>query len=120
MGKAKKLTEKLSDMMPLNEMASYREGKTGIRNTIFISPKGRAKHPPRIKVAIDPPTSFSPSGNSVSVQLDDFSVRGKAECPAELLSDITKFIELNRQAIIDYWEYRISTDDLSDRLKPIR
>jgi hypothetical protein len=38
----------------LEEMVPYGKNITGIDNTIFISPKGNARHGPRIKIAIDP------------------------------------------------------------------
>jgi len=116
MSKASKLLE---DMMPLEEMSSYPEESTGIHNTIFISPKGRAKHAARIKVAIDPPTSFSPRTKSISVQIDDYSVRGSVSYSSDLLSKVKQFIDLNKQVIMDYWEYKITTPELTSRLKSI-
>ena len=38
----------------LEHMASFRHQRTGIDNTIFLSPKGHARQAARIKVAIDP------------------------------------------------------------------
>ena len=119
LNRAQRLIETFHDMMPFNEMASYPEKKTGIHNTIFISPKGNAKHAARIKVAIDPSTSLSPFSKSITVQVDDYTVRGDSKISAELLDKIKKFIDLNRQVILDYWEYKIFTDELSDRLKSI-
>src|SRR5262245_48607874 len=44
----------------LQEMVSYRKNVTGVAHTLFISPKGNARHGPRVKVAIDPPDSLDP------------------------------------------------------------
>jgi hypothetical protein len=33
--------------------------------------------------------------------------------------DAHDFIELNREALLDYWEKRIDTDELRQRLKPL-
>jgi len=123
MTKAKELTEKLShatpDMMPMEEMASFRKKATGIDNTIFLSPKGGAKHAARIKVAIDPPDSISPSSGCISIDVSDFLVRGTLKVPADLYTKLKKFIDINRSVIIDYWNYKISTDELSDKLKKV-
>lgn len=119
LNRVQRLIETFHDAMPFNEMSSYPEKDTGIHNTIFISPKGNAKHAARIKVAVDPPTSLSPFSKSISVQVDDYTVRGDSKISAVLLSKIKKFIDLNRQVILDYWEYKIPTKELSDRLKPI-
>jgi hypothetical protein len=35
-------------------MASFRWDSTSVNNTIFLSPKGYARHAARIKIAIDP------------------------------------------------------------------
>jgi hypothetical protein len=32
---------------------------------------------------------------------------------------VQQFIELNREVLLDYWEYRILTDELQRRLKSI-
>jgi hypothetical protein len=45
-------------------MVSYGKNVTGIDNTVFISPKGNARHGPGLKVAIDPPNSVSPHGKT--------------------------------------------------------
>ena len=124
MTKAKELTEKLShatpDMMPIEEMASFRKKTTGIDNTIFLSPKGGAKHAARIKVAIDPPDSISPSSGCVSIEVSDYAytILGVL-VPTDLAAKLKKFIDINRSVIIDYWNYKISTDELSDKLKEI-
>jgi hypothetical protein len=101
----------------LEEMVSYGKNITGIDNTIFISPKGNARHGPRLKVAIDPPDSISPHGKNASVSFDGSSVG--EPIPRKLFEQVMKFIELNRDTLNDYWEYRILTDELQNRLQPI-
>jgi hypothetical protein len=32
---------------------------------------------------------------------------------------VTQFIELNHDVLVDYWEYRILTDELQGRLRAI-
>jgi hypothetical protein len=100
----------------LEEMLSYRKGVTGVENTIFISPKGNTRHAPWIKVALDPPLSVDPRSKTASVAIADRAVVA-GELPPELLGEVQRFIDANRDVLLDYWEYRIDTDELRRRLK---
>ena len=103
----------------LEEMTSFRKEDTGVDNTIFISPKGFTQHAPRIKLAIDPPDSFDPRGETASVMIDGgHVVAGKV--PSKLLEQVRQFLELNRAVLLDYWDYKIGTTDLVRRLKSIK
>jgi hypothetical protein len=112
------LADALAEEELLEEMVSYHAETTGIHNAIFISPKGNTRHAARIKVAIDPPVSFDPRGETASVAIADGRVvAGKV--PAALLGDVQRFIELNRAVLLDYWEYRIGGTELQRRLVSI-
>jgi hypothetical protein len=52
------------------------------------------------------------------VSLQGDVVAGEIEPP--LLQQVREFIERNREVLIDYWEYRIDTDELRRRLSPRR
>ena len=112
------LADQLAEEELLEEMVSYRKDVTGIENTIFISPKGNTRHAPRIKVAIDPPLSVDPRSKTASVAIADGSVVA-GEVPPWLLDQARRFIDANRDVLLDYWEYRIDTDELRRRLKAI-
>jgi hypothetical protein len=99
----------------LQEMVSYRKNVTGVDNTVFISPRGRARHAARVKVAIDPPDSLNPACRTASISMDGDVVAGEIE--PSLLRQVKAFIERNREVLIDYWEYQIDTDELRRRLK---
>jgi hypothetical protein len=102
----------------LEEMLSYRKNVTGVNNTIFISPKGNTRHAARIKLAIDPPDSVDPRGNTASIAIaDGATVAG--DVPPALLEQVQRFIDANRAVLLDYWEYRIDTDTLRRRLKSV-
>jgi hypothetical protein len=103
----------------LEEMVSYRKDVTGVQNTIFISPKGNTRPAPRIKLAIDPPLSVDPRTKTASVAVADGTVVA-GEVPPWLLDHAHRFIDANRDVLLDYWEYRIDTDELRRRLKPIQ
>jgi hypothetical protein len=115
---AEALADAVAEEEALEEMVSYRKNVTGVSNTVFISPRGRARHAARIKLAIDPPDSLDPSqGKQASVAVHDGVATG--EVSAALLREARTFIELNRAVLLDYWNYKISTDELQRRLRSI-
>jgi hypothetical protein len=111
------LADALAEEEMLGEMASFRKAVTGVDNTIFVSTKSGVRHGPRIKLAVNPATHVSPSGDTASVNFDGEVTAG--QLPSDLLRQAQRFIELNRQTLLDYWEERISTDELRQRLKRI-
>ena len=99
------------------ETLSFRKDTTGVDNTIFISAHaGNAAHGPRVKVAIDPPDSLDPRGNVATVTLDGAVI---GELDPQLLRQVLRFMQTNRQVLLDYWLYRIDTDQLRQRLQSI-
>ena len=86
------------------EMVSLRGNITGINNTLFISPRDRS-----IKVANNP-SSLDPRHGTTSISIDG----GFAAGPIEplLLYQVRDFIVRNRQALTDYCDYRIDTNEL--------
>jgi hypothetical protein len=106
-----------TDYDETQNMASLRTQRTGVENTIFVSPRGRARHAPRIKIAIDPPKSFDPTARTASMAIHDYAVDG--ELPASVARQARQFIERNRDALLLYWRAEIDTDELLERLQPI-
>src|SRR5579864_6239884 len=90
------LAEQLAEEELLN-MASFRKVKTGVTNTIWVSYKGRHRHAARIKVAIDPPDTLDPAGESASFTIHDGEVVA-GDPPIWLRKQVAQFIELNREA----------------------
>jgi hypothetical protein len=103
----------------LGDMASYRSDVTGVDNTIFLSSRANSRHAPRMKIAIDPPDSLGPGSKTASIALHDGSVVAGEHVPAALLRQVQQFIELNRDALLDYWNETIDTRQLDRRLKSI-
>lgn len=103
------------------DMVSLLKDDTGIDNTIFISTKGYvgSRHGPRIKIAIDPPHRFLSGGKQASMSIHDYSVTSDEDVSPILVRQMKMFIELNRQVLLDYWEGRIATRDLLNRVKSI-
>jgi hypothetical protein len=99
----------------LEETASFQKGATGIPNTLFISPKGNARHAPQIKVAIDPPDSVDPRSENATIDFDG-NVVARRIAP-DLLRQVRQFIAVNRDVLESYWKYEIDTDQLRRRLR---
>ena len=112
------LSDQRAEEELLEEIVSYRRDVTGIENTIFISPKGNTRHAPRIKIAIDPPLSVDPRSKTASVAIVDGTVIA-GEAPTRLIEQVRRFLDANRDVLLDYWEYRIDTEELRRRLKAI-
>lgn len=111
------LADELAEQEQLEHMVTYRKNVTGVDNTLFISPKVHARHAARVKVAIDPST-VSATSKTASVSIhNDAVVAG--EIPPHLLDQVQRFIALNKDVLLDYWEERLDTDGLRNRLKAI-
>ena len=97
-------------------LASFRKNTTGVDHSIWLSTKGGPL--PCIRVASDPPDSLDHAGKVAHVAVHDGSVV-EGDMPAEVLEQVQEFIELNRGAVMSYWNDEIDTFDLVGLLKPI-
>lgn len=110
-------TDKSDDF--LFEMANYRQKDTGLPMIIWVLEKGKAQHGPRIKVnathshKLDIDTAIS-----VTIDDDPRCVAGGDLSGADL-KEVRKFIELNKDALLDYWHYRIGGGDFVARIKKV-
>jgi hypothetical protein len=103
----------------VEQTASHRKDMTGIDHTVFICAKGHTRYSPRLKLAIDPPDTVDPRSKTASIAIKDAAIVAGEDVPAPLLDQVRRFIGLNRGALLDYWEYRIDTEQLRRRLKPV-
>jgi hypothetical protein len=113
------ISDELAERELAGDMVSYRKNKTGIDNVIFISPKGYTRHTARIKVAIEPPHSLDTTTKTASIEISSGEVVAGELSDTQLLKQVQKFIELNRPVLIEYWNNKIATDELTERLKPV-
>jgi hypothetical protein len=112
------LADDLAEEELLQEMSSYGKRTTGIDNTIWISPRGNTRHAARLKVAIDPPHAIKPGGKDATVAINDGSLM-EGNMPPNLLKQVQQFINLNRDVLLEYWNYEIKTDEMEQRLKKV-
>ena len=64
------------------------------------------------------PDSVDPRGKTASVAIGDATVVA-GDVPPRLLEQVRQFLEANRDVLLDYWEYRIDTEELRRRLKSV-
>jgi hypothetical protein len=112
------LAEQLAEEEELTaDMPAYRKNVTGVDNTLFFSVKF-PRDVPRIKVAIDPPTHLDRYGKNVSIAIDDGRILA-GDLSSQVHKQVIRFLDLNRQVLMDYREQRIADDELRERLRAI-
>jgi len=103
----------------LFEMANLSPALTGLPMIVWISERGRARHDARVKVSVVHGRRARPDRTaSVSVRptVEIVAVQGLEGRDMEL---VRRSIELNREAIIAYWNGNLLTDEVIARVKPV-
>lgn len=101
------------------DMANLSPERTGLPMVVWVSQRGRAKHDARVKVSLVPGRRMVPERTTaVSVRPTVEVVAGEP-LPTMELDAVRKWVEANRQAIIDYWDGELFTDELLERLTRI-
>ncbi len=119
-------TKIVSDKVPppldegdeLFEMANLYPDTTGLPMTVWVSPRGNARHDVRIKVNMT-------HGNHMDI--DNTAVVAVRPAPRILAGQLSaadaqavfQWISLNSEALVAYWDGQIDTARLIYRLKPI-
>ncbi|QTN20761.1 hypothetical protein HZ989_06875 [Brevundimonas sp. AJA228-03] len=105
----------LEEENELFEIANLYPEDTGLPMTIWVSPKGNARHDARVKVS-------TVHGNRMTLdQLAVVAIRPEPRLVhgALIASDerlVTEWISKNRDALIAYWDGEIGTRKLMQRL----
>src|SRR5271156_154738 len=102
----------------LYEMANLYPRTTGLPMTVWVGPRGNARHDVRIKVNMS-------HGNQMNV--DNTAVVGVRPGPHLIAGRLTaedqrlvfEWMEINATAIIAYWDGDIDTAELIQTLKPL-
>ena len=109
------LAERLSNSFSNNnedllyEMANLYQADTNLPMIIWISPKGNAKHGPRIKVAVNKSHKAN-IGDSVSISIsDDPKIVAGKDLSFEYFKLARRFVLLNKDLLIKYWNYEITS-----------
>jgi hypothetical protein len=101
----------------LFDMANLRPERTGLPFVVFISQRGGARHDVRVKIAQT--AKIRPSEMvTVALRPELRVVRGRLDAPD--LALLRRWIELNREVLIGYWDGDIEyTEDAIAALLPI-
>ncbi len=102
----------------LFEMANLYPRTTGLPMTVWVGPRGNARHDVRVKINMT-------HGNQMNI--DNTAVMGVRPSPhliaGQLSSDderaVAAWVTLNEAAIIAYWDGDIDTVQLAGLLKPL-
>jgi hypothetical protein len=92
---------------------------TGLPVTVWVSPRGRARHAARIKVCRIPGNRMVPSNTAVvGIEPEPRLIEGTL--PDRYLSPVMQWIALNRETLLAYWNGEIGTGALIHRLQRAR
>jgi hypothetical protein len=105
-----------SDDDELFEMANLFPRTTGLPMTVWVSPRGNARHDARIKVHITHGNQMNPANTAV------VGIRPAPHLIAGQLSPddqrpVFQWVSLNTDALIAYWDGQIDTIELGNRLR---
>ncbi|MBI1251848.1 MAG: hypothetical protein GC189_10280 [Alphaproteobacteria bacterium] len=102
----------------LFEMANLYPRDTGLPMTVWVSPKGRARHDARVKVC---------RTHGDRMNADDTAVVAVRPAPALLHGELSAkdeaavlaWVQLNADALIGYWDGDISTVEFVQRMQRV-
>ena len=103
----------------LFEMANLFPHRTGLPMTVWVSPRGGARHDVRIKVNLTHGNQMN-AGNTaaIGVRPAPHMIAGRLAPEDQRL--VFEWIALNTVALVAHREGQIDTIDLGERLKPIQ
>jgi hypothetical protein len=106
----------LADDLDLFEMANLYPRTTGLPMTVWISPRGGARHDARVKVnTVHGPSMDISKAATVGIRPAPAHLNGPPLSSADL-ARVSNWIALNEPALIDFWEGRIDTSEALARL----
>lgn len=106
------------DNRDLFEMANLYPDETGLPMTVWVSPRGNARHDVRIKVNMTHGKQMNISNTAV------VAVRPAPRLIAGRLSPddaqaVFEWVKLNTDTLVAYWDGRIGTIQMARALKPL-
>jgi hypothetical protein len=103
----------------LHEMANLYPDSTGLPMTVWVSPRGNARHDIRVKVNMTHGDRMDIENTAVvAVRPEPRIVAGQLS-PADTQA-VFAWISLNAEAPVAYWDGQIDTVRLIYRLKPVQ
>jgi hypothetical protein len=107
----------------MEAMSNLRSNRTGAKGAVIWISYGEyagadMQHGPRIKVALGDRITSDSFRDSVTVTITQ-PPKFLGDLPGGIKRQITKFLDLNRQTLLDYWSGDLDTGEVLDRIKPI-
>ena len=113
----KQLPEQEGEGAPF-EMANLYPRDTGLPMTVWVSPRGLARHDVRIKVCTTHGDRMDPTNTAVvAVRPGARLLHG--ELSSEDIALVTQWVDANREALVGYWDGALSTVEFVQRLRRI-
>jgi hypothetical protein len=108
----------MSEADELYEMANLCPAETGLPMTVWVLPRGRARHDVRVKVnRSHGPRMTITNTATVAVRPMPRLVTGQL-APADQQA-VFRWVSLNEDALVAYWNGQIGTIELARRLQPL-
>ncbi len=101
----------------LYEMANLFPRTTGLPLAVWVSPRGRARHDARIKVSLTPGRMDIGHTAVVGIRPRPRLIEGELQ-PVDF-DLVSRWIGMNEEALIDFWNETIDSVELGARLKKI-
>jgi hypothetical protein len=106
------------DSDELFEMANLFPRTTGLPMTVWVSPRGNARHDVRVKVHMTHGNQMNPANTAVvGVRPAPHLIAGQL-APDDQRA-IFQWVSLNTDALVAYWDGQIDTIELGNRLEPV-
>ena len=118
MTKAKQLLNNIEEIEIFNEMSNIRQSQTGLPMIVWFLGRGGEKHGPRLKVQSNHSQSISPT-NLISITISDNPELVQGNIDQEDFKLIKKFILLNKDLLLKYWNHELSTIEFLNQIKKI-
>jgi hypothetical protein len=106
------------DDYDLFEMANLYPRTTGLPMTVWVSPRGNARHDVRIKVNMAHGDQMSPANTVVVAVRPSLHVIAGNLSAADARA-VFRWVTLNVAAIVSYWDGDIDMVQLAQALKPL-
>jgi hypothetical protein len=107
-----------TDVDDLFEMANLFPRTTGLPMTVWVSPRGNARHDVRVKVNMTHGNQMNIANTAVvCVRPGPHLVAGQLAPEDERA--VFEWVALNTAALVAYWDGQIDTIQLGERLHPL-
>ncbi len=100
------------------EMANLYPRATGLPMTLWVSPRGRARHDARVKVCMTHGDRMDASNTAV-VAIRPAPRLLTGALPPRDFALVAKWIDGNKAALIGYWDGTLSTVEFVKRMHPL-